>query len=347
MLNIISNEIFKPKWMVTGQTKVFRNLIRGLDKIKYPYVLNKKHDYCDKLWIYNDWRAIEYLENLDTKKTKVLFGPDYSFWKMLKGSKSQHKLVRDCVALFPSVWSRDMLVEHGFNYCSMDVWPAGIDTEKFKPSNDKKDRVLIYFKQRFDFELSLVIEVLKKRSIKYSIIIYGNYKEIDYQNELKYTKYIVWVGRQESQGIALEEALAVDIPILVWDVSCLGHWDPSTKNEEESIPFEWLSFSGAKVAPYFNDTCGKIINYSKDISAGIDFMEDNLNEFKPRSYILSNLTLEKQARALTGLFPKHWVDSEKDFRSNNDENWKNLFIWKLLTIIYYKFKKFRKILHLT
>ena len=343
MLNIISNEIFKPKWLVTGQTKVFRNLIKGLEKINYPYVLNKKHDYCDKLWIYNDLSAVEYLNKVDTTKVKVLIGPDFLSLKF--ASKKIQKNIKNCVVLQPSKWTHRMSDYLGFNYRHSDFWPVGVNTNKFLPSKGLKDRVLVYFKQRFDFELNLVIEVLKRKKINYSIIIYGNYKENDYQNELRCTRYIIWIGQSESQGIAMGEALASNIPILVWEISCLGHWQPSTKKEKKMIPNKWLSFTNAKVAPYFDLTCGHVINYAKEIGSGIDFMENNLDKFKPREYILKNLSLEKQAKEFVNLFEKHWNDDIDSVVNNSATNWKNYYLWKILANIFYGYKKIKKFIH--
>ncbi|MCX6800172.1 MAG: hypothetical protein NT091_03430, partial [Candidatus Falkowbacteria bacterium] len=177
-------------------------------------------------------------------------------------------------------------------------------------------------------------------NIKYSLIKYGEYKEIDYQNELKKARYIIWLGQSESQGIALEEALASNVPILVWEISCLGHWKASTTKEQNSIPQEWLSIK-ASVAPYFNSDCGYIINNEKEIDDGIDFMEKNLNMFNPRKYILDDLFLEKQAREFVGLFDKYWKSDSMSMNQkviNDQASWKNRFTWCLMLKIFYFLK---------
>ena len=76
MLNIISNEYFKSEKMVSGPIKVFKNLIKGLDLVEYPYVVNGDINACDKLWIYNDPMALKKIKKIN-KDVKILLGPSF------------------------------------------------------------------------------------------------------------------------------------------------------------------------------------------------------------------------------------------------------------------------------
>jgi len=336
MLNIISNEIFKPSWHTTGQTKVFRNLIKGLDLIGYPYVLNKKHGYCNRLWIYNDQKAVDFLGNVDTKKIKVIIGPIFS----LNSGDNAAKNLKECVMLQPSEWSKKLLLESGFNACAVDYWPVGIDTDEFYVSDEKKEFILIYYKQRFRFELALVIKALQQKGLIYKIIEYGSYDQAEYKNLMDGAKYIIWLGRQESQGIAMGEALAKNIPLLVWEVSCLGHWQPSTEKEKTMFKDSELAFTEAKSATYFDNTCGYVFKHAEELTEGIEYMEKNINSFTPRKFIMNNLSIKGQAQVLLDLYEKHWPESI----INNDikkeiGNWKSEKTTKVLAEVYYKIKK--------
>ena len=63
------------------------------------------------------------------------------------------------------------------------AWPVGIDTEKWKPSNEEKEfDFLIYNKIRWDEDemndtlISPIMKILKENSFKVTTINYGAYK---------------------------------------------------------------------------------------------------------------------------------------------------------------------------
>jgi len=58
-----------------GQIKVFKNLIKGLDRIGYPYVVNQRLDACERLWVHDDTRALPLLHKLPAE-IKAIVGPN-------------------------------------------------------------------------------------------------------------------------------------------------------------------------------------------------------------------------------------------------------------------------------
>lgn len=140
----------------------------------------------------------------------------------------------------------------GFKYPPIKVWATGIDTEEFFPSNNTiKEYVLVYHKMRSKKEFNQIIKILQNLKIKYYIIEYRKYKESDYKDVLKKSKFVIWHGRHESQGIALQEAMACDVPILVCDVTSVFQEVNGYNWPENLREFEVTS------APYFDDRCGK------------------------------------------------------------------------------------------
>jgi len=341
MLNIISNEFFKSKNRVSGPIKVFRNLIMGLKKIGYPYVINGDLEACNKLWIYNDPAALKKVGDIG-KNVKILLGPGFYFDRCIKKNIKEILKAKSgqIVCLQPSDWSKAMLQHFGYSYTPVESWPVGIDTDEFfsRPAAEA-DMVLIYFKQRFSRELDGVTNILGKKRLNYQVIYYGKYSEDNYKNLLKKAKYIIWVGGTESQGIAMQEALSMDVPALVWDVKKVGYWPQSPKDigiftKEES------DYDKATVAPYFDDRCGIKFFNADELEEKISFMEDNYKNFKPREYILENLSLEKQAKDFINLYDKYWglkfEDGYKD-KLLSRKKWKNEFLWKNISKIYYFF----------
>lgn len=299
MINIISRAYLSKK--STGPKKVVDNLIKGLDQLGYPYVVNKRLDACEMLWIHDDTDALASISTL-SDGVRVVVGPNlYVVPRQIPSTLDLSRIVY----LHPSEWVKDLWVQSGFTRCPIDAWPVGIDTEEYKPSTYDKKTVLVYFKQRSQGELAHVKEVLDKKHIDYQVINYGSYREDDYKELLMETRYIVWLGRQESQGIALQEALAANVPILVCDVNRLGHWEASPK-EMGVFTDEENAFTGATSAAYFDERCGIKIKDIAMLDDALATMERTLNTFSPRQYVLENLSLKKQARDLLAIYEKYF-----------------------------------------
>ena len=335
MLNIISRSLISDS--TSGPKKVVENLIKGLDRIGYPYVINKRLDSCKRLWIHDDINALWMLKSL-SDSIKPIIGPNL----FIRPRNIPSDLdISKAVFICPSKWATSFWTDFGFNSCVTDCWPTGIDTEQYKPSTIKKDIVLLYFKQRNIDELQKVEHVLKSKNILYEVISYGSYKENEYRRLLAKSKYIIWLGRHETQGIALEEALATNIPMIVCEVTTLGHWAPSNKektffNEEDN------AYTKARVAEYFDNRCGIKINKLESLSEAIEIMEKNINTFSPRAYILENLSLEKQARDFIYLYEKYYGLSYADGlteKLQKNGNWINA---SFRYIIYFKIRKLLK-----
>jgi len=318
MINIISKSIVEGG--INGPQKVVNNLIKGLDALGYPYCVNKALNSTSQLWIHDD---IEALKEASINNLNALIGPNLY---ILPRNIPKDLNMSPFVYIYPTKWSADFWVHFGFNRCKIDYWPAGIDTEEFSEREKPKNgTVLIYFKQRYKEELDYVKKILDDNNIKYQIISYGSYEQKDYLKKLKDTKYIIWLGRQESQGIALEEALSMNVPILVWDVLKMGHWVPTNK-EKNIFNQEELEYKDATAAYYFDETCGIKIKEKDLINDSILNMEKNWIFFEPRKYITQNLNLKKQAKDMIELFNKYYnisYESGKNECIKNNDKWIN------------------------
>lgn len=336
MLNIISKAILSKH--ISGPKKVVDNLTKGLDLLGYPYVVNKDLNSCQRLWVHDDINALKEIKFIDPK-IKVIVGPN--LFILPRNIPTKIDLTK-VVYIQPSPWACDFWKDLGFNKCQLDFWPAGIETEVFfERKKPESGQVLIYFKQRYQEELKFVKNLLEQKNIPYDLIVYGAYQQDEYLNKLKNTKYIIWVGRQETQGIALEEALSMNIPILVWDVKTLGHW--STSSKEMSI-FNQVENDSRRAtsAAYFDDCCGIKIKDKLELAGSIDLIEKNWKEFTPRQYILENLSLKKQAQDFINLYKTHFgltYDSGLHEKLLNNKKWKNS---QWYFILYIRFKDFIK-----
>lgn len=292
MINIIST--FGDRPVTSGPGKVFANLVKGFEKIGYPYVVNRDLNATKRVWIHD---TISALYSLSKSHAFKVVGPNLF---VLPNEISSLIDFHESLYLQPSEWAKQIWDYAGFNACPIDVWPVGIDTEMFYPlmNSVSNRRVLIYHKQRDLGELHQILDIMEILHLPYTLIRYGEYEEENYLKALRNASFLIWHGCHESQGIALQEALACNVPILVCDVTSLSQAENGYRFPIilDDIP--------VTAAPYFDDNCGIKITNLSELKLSIGFMLDNLTTFTPREYILKNLSLERQARAFVALWDK-------------------------------------------
>ncbi|MDD3868747.1 MAG: hypothetical protein PHR46_04150 [Candidatus Absconditabacteria bacterium] len=293
MLNILSLQALRRK--STGPSKVAKNLIKGLDLIGEPYIINGDPDIYKNIYILDDEKAFRNINNFP-KDTEIFAGP------ILHGKKDIPKEIGERYTfLYPSKRIKKLGDKYNWHKNSA-IRPVGIDTYNYIPSNKEKNIVLIYFKTRNIKELKICIKTLENKGIKYEIINYDKgYQESDFITYLGSSKYVIWIGRQETQGIALEEVLSMGIPILLWDIKKVGERSPNTEYEKKSYEGEERN-EEATAAEYFDESCGIRFWREEELKDHIETMENGKIIFSPRKYIIDNLSLEGQAKKMMALF---------------------------------------------
>jgi hypothetical protein len=234
-----------------------------------------KIDECD--YIYSPGTPIN-ISKYHNKK--FIFGPHFSVFpnRNLHSIKSSN-----AVYIQPSNWAKDCWKE--FPECNglrIEVMPFGVDTERFrdiKPIN-QRDKVFIYYKRRNPSELQFVKDFLSKKGIDYIVFDYvHSYDETAYLNTLQDSKFGIVLDAHESQGFALEEALSCNVPLLVWNVSTM-------KQEYGS---NYSDYNATSI-PYWDERCGKYFYKQEELDETFDNFISNIFEYKPREYILENLS---------------------------------------------------------
>jgi len=300
LINIVSTQVNRKK--ITGPKKVLDNTCKGLDRIGVKYVFNKPINDYEYNWIHDDTKAIIEAGFLGKP---VLIGPNIVI--LPKDLPTLRKSLHpNSIYLYPSKWVIDMWQQSGFKECKMLAWPVGIDLDSFvlkKRDKSSLNKVLIYFKQRDKNILESTKQILKNKNIKYEVIHYGFYKENEYKKALNESKLCIWIGCSESQGIALQEALATGIPMIVLDAENL--FDAVSENKkgyfDYKVPKE-LNNIKTSSAPYFDDRCGLKINNINELANSIDYVLSNIYTFRPRDYIKENLSLEAASQSLVDKF---------------------------------------------
>jgi glycosyltransferase involved in cell wall biosynthesis len=224
--------------------------------------------------------------------TKFIFGPHFSVFP----EKKQMDIIQGLNSIYiqPSEWALNAWKI--FPCCTqnrLEILPFGVDTVSFneiKPITERS-QVFIYFKRRLQTDLDIVYRFLCNNG--YNPIIFDyvkRYNETDYINCLKNAKFGFWLDAHESQGFALQEALACNVPLLVWSVTSMSQEEGSSYKD---IP--------AQTNPYWDDRCGEYFTDIQQLETTFNKFITNLSNYKPREFILENLSIEKCEQKLINI----------------------------------------------
>jgi hypothetical protein len=163
----------------------------------------------------------------------------------------------------------------------------------------------VYVKGRLESEVKHVLDFLDSKKETYTIIRYGSYKNPEFLEQLRLSKYVVWIGCHESQGFALQETLASNIPILVWDVkSMYEEYGSDQKSMYESYRRSHHSLAATAV-PYWSDECGVKFYEKEELSDKYDIMNSKLSSFNPRGFIEKCLSHSATLKGLMNAINVH------------------------------------------
>lgn len=279
----------------SGQRMVMINLCSGLRQLGIPYRLNdygyaKKHPE-ETVCILGKSQVL-----LQTRwENPILLGPSIECHPLDVPDLLERAPIERIV--LPGPWVTDMCNPYWGGLVTS--WPVGIDTDKWAPVVAKRKTidVLIYDKVRWfhdRFETLLLAPIraeLARRGLRVEEIRYGYYREQEYLEMVKSSRAVVFLCEHETQGLAYQQALSCDVPMFAWDRG--GYWqDPAYFPER-------FMYEPVTSVPYWDDRCGSkfedIAQFSADLDSFLSGVEEE--KFRPRSYVLENLTLAKCARA--------------------------------------------------
>jgi hypothetical protein len=271
-----------------GIDKVFINLCLGLDRLHVPYEVNLPFDRLrddDQVGVIGRCRlALQGYDRANPIVAGVALMVHPSEWPTLCEEYPIAVYLQHCE------WCRACYVPYYGDRCR--IWPVGIDTCFWTPADpgSKKFDFLIYDKIHWQRDklipelLNAVKMELARRNLTFIEIRYGSYKEAQYKAALASCRSMIFLSEHESQGLAYQECLSSDVPILAWDQGwCL---DPDRfRWGQPDIP--------TTSVPYFDERCGVRFRNIEEFPEKLAEFLDRRPRMAPRNYILDNLTLEK------------------------------------------------------
>jgi hypothetical protein len=290
-----------------GHPAVTRSALAGCRALGLPYNLNPARPSDLYPWVLVlssvsalkqaiRWRAEGRIEHLWA-------GPNLVVLPTEAGGILAHPSI-DRV-LVPSSWVAEQYVQlmpalEG----RVEVWPAGVSLDQRSivcASDQSREtgslRVLHYNKLSATPSQSLwssryeqVRSWLDARKWPQSELVYGSHRHHDYHRRLLQSDVMLyWTDAGESQGMALVEAWARNVPTLV------------AANARVSISGVDMVVSSA---PYLTSACGHFFQSAEELIALLDSMASasECTGFKPRQWVKQNMTDFLCMERLLGMF---------------------------------------------
>ena len=118
-------------------------------------------------------------------------------------------------------------------------------------------------------------------------IVYGKYQKVEYKAALNLSDFAIFISRSETQGIALLEAWAMNIPTFIWD--------PHFMIYKERV------YSQVSAAPYLSDQTGVEWFEPDQLKFIVNIWEKGGFKFSPRKQVIACFADKICAQSLLNL----------------------------------------------
>ncbi len=189
-------------------------------------------------------------------------------------------------------WLKNVFSKVYGNKCVL--WHAGISTDEWVDVKDHKKTidVLIYDKIRWERKKTtpLLLDPIKKfleeKNLSYSVLRYGDITHEVYKDLLSESRAMVFLCEHETQGIAYQEALTSNIPIIAWDH---GWWTDPVWPAYSETPIQATS------VPLFSPECGEKFKMIADFPKTFEKFWSKLESYNPRQFVQREVSFKKSA----------------------------------------------------
>jgi hypothetical protein len=162
------------------------------------------------------------------------------------------------------------------------VCPCGVDAAFWSPSVSAKDAVVVYWKSGSS-EFCDRVEAAAARHGLITIRVesahgqHRGFTPIEFRAHLDRAVVAVFLSSFETQGIALAEAWAMDVPTLVWDPKGPAEWRGRT-------------FQSGSSCPYLTAATGIAWRTLDELESALAEVLSQRDRFQPRAWVLGNMT---------------------------------------------------------
>lgn len=260
---------------VRGPEAVFASLVRGLKRLNVEFAVNVAiHRPIDFVCVLSGVGTLRWAIKQKQKGNikKLVAGPNVAVTPLDAGGILSSPEIDAC--LVPSDQVRIAYERHNPKLRGkIFVWYAGINGDFWRPLDGqmRKANVLLYCKNGLAELVGQARKLIQTLGFGASEIRYGFYTPEQYRKILSQCSAAVFFSQSESQGIALAEAWAMDVPTLVWNPG-RPHRDFPDMTDNP--------------APYLSPATGKFWRAIGELQA---LLGQSLN-YQPRQWVLEHMT---------------------------------------------------------
>ncbi len=262
----------------SAPSPVIRSLLRGLSTLHIPHDFNNWSNPGDLVYVNSDISMLQRAISLKQRReiTRLVAGPNL----VIRPIDHQGLVGNNAIDMYlvNSDWTYTTYLEDMPKLRrSLEIWFAGIDetywNEQKSPPNKN---VLVYWKTESESFCKQVETALRSHDFNPIRLRYGSYNREQYKQLLNTVQFAVFISRTESQGIALLEAWAMNIPTLVWN--------------PKELRAHGKQYSVVSACPYLSNATGTDWKHLHELTALLNNIETELKYFRPREWVLSHMT---------------------------------------------------------
>lgn len=276
------------KW---GHPRNVEFIIRACHRfhIEYHYTDDPSppdHQY-DIIWAPSAW-----IDPDRYPTSKIMFGPHFWVFPNLSDplfthAKPEH--ASRCIYLCLSDWVKkvnDEFILPSNQIIPFAPLPFGVDIQCLPKQEPYEYDCIVYYKSVDPSRFTWCMEQIISLGLRYKVYSYGSYQRDEYLSTLQKTRFVIWLGRHESQGFGLQECLATNTPIYLYDVTTM-------KEEYDTGRYIYAHYQEqllATAAPYWNEQCGMKVYSNEEFASRLPEFIHHLPHYEPAKYIESTLT---------------------------------------------------------
>lgn len=259
-----------------GPQAVQRSLFSGLSELGIRWSVNARfRGQLNRVGVLAGLRALQWaIEQKRAGRIRHIFaGPNLAVSPL-----SNHSILQDPaidIVLVPSQWVFD---QHASQAPSirpkLRIWAAGVHVPE-QSDMQKEIDFLIFNKIHGDSSMSdRITEYLQGRGYTVKVLAYGMFDQLKYWHLLDHSKHMIYLSESESQGLAMAEAWARNVPTLVWE---RGFW-----------AYGGHYWKGNTASPYVTEENGMRF---RDYEEFVELLPLFINTpFAPREYVRRELS---------------------------------------------------------
>ena len=204
----------------------------------------------------------------------------------------------------PSEWSINLYKDAPDLTPKLIVCPCGVDAEIWKPAGAQKERSAVVYWKSGDETFRDEVEAIVRRCGLEPLVVasrhgdHAMFTPETLRQMFDRSVLAVFLSTFETQGIALAEAWSMNVPTIVWDPQGDAEWRGRHFKSESS-------------APYLTVATGMAARDTSALEPAIRQALASLGGFRPREWVLANMTDAICSKKLYELIRREYEASRK------------------------------------